>query len=196
MGVSGGTDSSYWLAKAVEWGLRPLAVHYDNTWNTSIATENIRKVTSKLEVDLYTHVVDNREADDIFLAFFRSGVPDLDCSTDIALAEVMYRGTAKAGVRYVLEGHSFATEGISPLGSCYMDGRYIADVHRRLGTIPIKTFPNMTLWKFLYWVAVKRVKKVRRQAGRADYEALFAFSTTEKSHRGPVRRDILTRTST
>ncbi len=43
VGVSGGTDSSYMLVKALEWGLRPLAVHYDNTWNTAIATENIRK---------------------------------------------------------------------------------------------------------------------------------------------------------
>ena len=28
VGVSGGTDSSYTLTKAVEWGLRPLAVHF------------------------------------------------------------------------------------------------------------------------------------------------------------------------
>ena len=37
VGVSGGTDSSYMLLKAIEWGLRPLAVHYDNTWNTAIS---------------------------------------------------------------------------------------------------------------------------------------------------------------
>jgi hypothetical protein len=54
IGMSGGTDSSYLLIKALEWGLRPLAVHYDNTCNSSIATENIRKVTSKLNIDLYT----------------------------------------------------------------------------------------------------------------------------------------------
>src|SRR3954471_11532521 len=34
IGVSGGTDSSYMLSKAIQWGLRPLAVHYDNTWNS------------------------------------------------------------------------------------------------------------------------------------------------------------------
>ena len=51
VGVSGGTDSSYTLAKAIEWGLRPLAVHFDNTWNTAIATENIRKMTMALGVD-------------------------------------------------------------------------------------------------------------------------------------------------
>ena len=45
IGVSGGTDSSYliYLAKK-EWGLRPLAVHYDNTWNSAIATMNIQKM--------------------------------------------------------------------------------------------------------------------------------------------------------
>jgi len=81
VGVSGGTDSSYLLVKALEWGLRPLAVHYDNTWNTAIATENIRKVTSTLQVDLFTHVLDNRESEDIFRAFLRAGVPEFDAST-------------------------------------------------------------------------------------------------------------------
>src|SRR2546425_12681981 len=38
IGVSGGTDSSYLVYKAVEWGLGPLAVHYDNTWNSAMAT--------------------------------------------------------------------------------------------------------------------------------------------------------------
>ena len=32
VGVSGGTDSSYVLLRAVELGLRPLAVHLDNGW--------------------------------------------------------------------------------------------------------------------------------------------------------------------
>ena len=59
----------YW---AVKKGLRPLAVHYDNTWNTSIATENIRKVLGKLNVDLFTYVIDNNESDDIFKSFFFS----------------------------------------------------------------------------------------------------------------------------
>src|SRR5262245_3749876 len=33
IGVSGGTDSSYMPYLATQWGLRPLAAHYDNTWN-------------------------------------------------------------------------------------------------------------------------------------------------------------------
>src|SRR5437762_2974417 len=89
IGVSGGTDSSFMVYKALGWGLRPLAVHYDNTWNTSIATENIRKVLSKLKVDLHTHVVNNKESDDIFRSFFLANVPEIDGPTDIALAETM-----------------------------------------------------------------------------------------------------------
>ena len=69
VGVSGGTDSSYMLYLAKKHGLRPLAVHYDNTWNSAIATENIRKVLTSLDIDLYTHVTDNKEADDIFRSF-------------------------------------------------------------------------------------------------------------------------------
>jgi N-acetyl sugar amidotransferase len=161
IGVSGGTDSSYMVAQAMEWGLRPLAAHYDNTWNTAIATENIRKVLSKLNVDLFTHVIDNKEADDIILAFFKASVPDLDCATDIALAETLYRAANRYGVKYILEGHSFVAEGISPLGTLYMDGKYIKSVHRMFGSMPMKTYPNMPFWTFMKWVVLKRIRKVR-----------------------------------
>lgn len=161
VGVSGGTDSSFLVAKAVEFGLRPLAVHYDNTWNSAIATENIRKVLGKLKVDLWTYVVDNREMDDIFLSFLKASVPELDGSTDIALAETLYRAAARFGVGTILEGHSFRTEGVSPLGLCYVDGRYIASVHKQFGRLSMRTFPNMTLWRFLKWSLLYRIQRIR-----------------------------------
>lgn len=161
IGVSGGTDSSYMVAKALDWGLRPLAVHYDNTWNTAIATENIRKVLGKLNVDLYTHVVDNKEADDIFRSFFYANVPEIDGPTDIALAETLYRAAAKYKVKYILEGHSFMAEGISPLGSAYVDGGYISTIHKQFGKMKMKTFPNMTFASFMKWTVLYRIKKVR-----------------------------------
>lgn len=162
VGVSGGTDSSYTLAKAVEWGLRPLAVHFDNTWNSAIASHNIQKMTAALNVDLETFVVDNKEMEDLTRAFFFSGVPELDCPTDIALAEVLYRYAAKHKVKYILEGHSFVTEGISPMGTNYFDGKYIQDIYRRFGRERrLKTFPNMRFFSFMKWTVVKRIKKIR-----------------------------------
>lgn len=161
VGVSGGTDSSYMLMKAIEWGLKPLAVHYDNTWNTSAATENIRKITTKLNVDLYTHVVDNKEVDDIFRSFFKAGVIEIDCSTDMGLAETLYRAASKFKVRYILEGHSFVAEGISPIGRGYQDGGYVKSVHKTYGKLPLKTYPLMSFTQFMKWVLFYRIKKVR-----------------------------------
>lgn len=161
LGVSGGTDSTFMLLKAIEWGLRPLAVHYDNTWNTAIATENIRKALKHLKVDLFTHVVANKESDDIIRAFFKASVPDLDCATDIALAETLYRAAAKYDVKYVLEGHSFMAEGLSPLGTLYMDGKYIESVHKQFGTMPMKTYPNMKFADMMKWTVARRIKKIR-----------------------------------
>lgn len=152
IGVSGGTDSSFLLLKAVNWGLRPLAVHYDNTWNTSIASQNIFHITKAANVDLYSHVVNNVEIDDIKRSFLLSGVPEFDADTDIAFVQVLRSTAAKFGIKYILEGHSFTTEGISPVGSSiYYDGKYIADIHSKYGTHPIKTFPNLTLTRFLKW---------------------------------------------
>mgnify|MGYP003686549353 FL=1 len=161
VGVSGGTDSSFMLHLAIKEGLRPLAVHYDNTWNTAIATQNIQKITDALNVDLYTYVVDNKEADDIFKAFLYSGVSEIEASTDLALAEVMYRAASKFNVKYIFEGHSFIEEGITPLGKNYFDGKYIKEIHKRYGKSPMKTYPLMTFSRFIYWTVFKRIKKIR-----------------------------------
>jgi len=161
IGVSGGTDSSYMLYLAKQWGLRPLAVHYDNTWNTAIATQNIRKVLAALDVDLYTYVVDNKEADDIFRSFFKASVAEIEASTDLALAEVMYMAAARHKVKYVLEGHSFVTEGITPIGRNYFDGKYIKSIHKMYGSRPMKTYPLMTFFRFMRWTLFGRIRKIR-----------------------------------
>lgn len=184
VGVSGGTDSSYMLHLARLYDLRVLAVHYDNTWNSAIATENIRKMTSALEIDLFTHVCDNKESDDIFRSFFLASVPEIDGPTDIALTEVVYRAAAKYRLKYIFEGHSFNAEGISPLGNAYVDGGYIADIHQRFGRRRMKTFPNMSFAKFLYWTVFKRIQRVRpfwyldysKQSARELLENIYGWT--------------------
>jgi N-acetyl sugar amidotransferase len=161
IGVSGGTDSSYMVYLAKKWGLRPLAVHYDNTWNTAIATQNIGKVLRALDVDLYTHVVDNKESDDIFRAFFDAGVAEIEAATDLALAETMYRAAARYGVKYVLEGHSFITEGITPVGRNYFDGQYVRSIHRMYGKRPMQSYPLMTFSRFIWWSCFAQIRKIR-----------------------------------
>ncbi len=161
LGVSGGCDSSYLLYWLKEMGLRPLAAHFDNTWNSAVASMNIRRMTEALNVDLYTYVVNNREYDDIYRAFFAAGVADIEAPTDIALATTQYLAAQKYGIKYIIEGHSFRTEGISPLGWLYMDGRYIKSVHARFGTRPMETFPNLTLMRQLRWMILGHLRRVR-----------------------------------
>jgi N-acetyl sugar amidotransferase len=161
VGISGGTDSSYLLVLCKIWGLRPLAVHYDNTWNSAAATLNIAKMLKSLDVDLYTHVVNNSEMDDIFKSFFYAGVAEIEGPTDLAMSEVIYRAAFKYRIKSVLEGHSFMTEGVTPLGRNYFDGRYIKKIHEQFGTQKISTYPLMTLSRFLKWVAIVRIRKIR-----------------------------------
>ena len=162
IGVSGGCDSSYLVHEMKEvYGLRLLAAHFDNTWNSTIATENIHNVLEKLGVDLFTIVVDNKEYDDIYRSFLAAGVKDIDSPTDIALATTLYRAAEKFGIKYMIEGHSFRTEGVAPLGWVYMDGKYIDSIHKQFGTVPMKTFPNLWLHSQLKWMLFGGIKKVR-----------------------------------
>jgi tRNA(Ile)-lysidine synthase TilS/MesJ len=181
VGVSGGTDSSYLLHLAVKNGLRPLAVHYDNTWNTAIATMNINKITKKLNVDLETYVIDNKEQDDILLAFMRAGICGVDAATDLALAEVMYRAASRHGVRYVFEGHSFRAEGVSPIGNSYTDGKFIKSVVKMHSNRILKTYPNMTFFRFLRWVLFLRIKKIR-PLWYLNYNKTIARELLEKEY--------------
>jgi len=162
IGVSGGCDSSYLVHQMKEaYGLRLLAAHFDNTWNSTIATENIHNLLNKLGIDLFTIVVDNKEYDDIYRSFFKAGVKDLETPTDIGLATTLYKAAEKFGIKYMIEGHSFRTEGVAPLGWIYMDGKYIESVHKQFGQIPMKTFPNLWLRDQLKWMLFGGIKKIR-----------------------------------
>lgn len=161
VGVSGGTDSSYLVYLAKQWGLRPLAVHYDNTWNSAIATTNISKVLSKLDVDLYTHVVANKEADDIFRSFFLADVAEIEAATDLGYAYLLRQVASKYKIKHILEGHSFVAEGITPLGRNYFDGRYIQSIHRQFGRLKMETYPLMTFSRFLKSAIFDQIKFIR-----------------------------------
>jgi N-acetyl sugar amidotransferase len=161
IGVSGGCDSSYLLYLAKDLGLRPLAVHYDNTWDSRVAVENIDRMLKALNVELFTIVVDNEEYDEIYRSFLLAGVPDIDAATDIGLAATLYIAAERFGIRYTFEGHSFRTEGVSPIDWCYMDGKYIESVVRQYSGRRLKTFPNLTLGRFLRWMILRRIKRIR-----------------------------------
>jgi N-acetyl sugar amidotransferase len=161
VGVSGGVDSTYTLYNAVKMGLRPLAVQFDNGWHSEIAVSNIKNACTKLGVDLHTVVVDWEEFKDILRSFLLASVPDADIATDIGIKATLYKVAADEGLKYIITGGNFRTEGQIPRGWTYMDGRYIRSVHKKFGKMRLKRFPNLTMTYYLYYLFVKRIKVIR-----------------------------------
>jgi N-acetyl sugar amidotransferase len=153
VGVSGGVDSTYLIYRTVQLGLRPLAVHFDSGWNSELAVNNIENIVQRLGLDLVTEVVDWREMKDLQLSFLKASVPNCDIPTDHAFPAVAYRQAAKYGIRYILSGSNFATESILPTAWGYnnSDAKHVKGIQRRFGTVPLRTYPTMGLFKRQIW---------------------------------------------
>lgn len=152
VGVSGGVDSSWVLIQAKQHGLRPLAVHMDNGWNSELAQSNIANLVNSLDVDLYTHVIDWHEYRDLMQAFFDADVIDLELLYDNAMTAVCYEQAKKYRVKYILSGCNQATEGMRmPQGWNWYkrDARNIKALARRFGNIKPKTFPLYSTFQFI-----------------------------------------------
>ena len=163
VGVSGGVDSSYVLYLAVKHGLRPLAVHLDNGWNSEEASQNIANMVDRFGVDLHTHVIDWEENRDLQLSFFKANVVDIELLMDNAMLALNYQQAAKYGIRYILFGYNMATEGMSiPLGwNHYKRDVYnIRQIHKRFGSHPIKTHPLFPTTDYLRYKFIHKIKGV------------------------------------
>lgn len=160
IGVSGGTDSSYLLWIAKEYGLKPLAVNLDNGWNSEIAVKNIRKLTAGLDIDLETYVIDYEEVKDLIRTYMKAGLPWIDIPTDLAIKSVLYRIASREGIRYILRGNDFRSEGTQPREWTYGDGRQLNYLHRKFGTLRLRTFPKYTIQDLLYFSVIRGIKSI------------------------------------
>ena len=158
IGVSGGTDSSYLLHIAKEYGLKPLAVNLDNGWNSDIAVKNIKKVTSALGIDLETYVIDYEEIKDLLRAYIRAVLPWIDGPTDLAIQSVLYKIASREKIKYILIGNDFRSEGKQPTEWTYTDTRQLRAVHKRFGEVKLKTYPLVSVPKLFYLGYLKGIK--------------------------------------
>jgi N-acetyl sugar amidotransferase len=152
IGVSGGVDSTYVAWKVKSLGLRPLAVHLDNGWDSEIAVSNIITVLKKVGVDLHTEVLDWEEFKDIQLAFLKASVPDAEVPSDHAIFACLYHTATKIGVRHVITGLNVRTETHMP--SSWSDGHvdwgYLKAVHKAYGSgRRIKSFPHYNFFQYV-----------------------------------------------
>lgn len=160
IGVSGGVDSTYVAYLTKKLGLRPLAVHLDNGWNSELAVHNIEKICKKIGIDLYTYVLDWEEFRDLQLAFLKASTPDSEIPTDHAIHGVLYKIAAQKNIKYMIIGCNFATESILPpaWSHGHYDWKYIHAIHKKFGTTPLKTFPNLRLLNWFFYKMIKRIQ--------------------------------------
>lgn len=150
IGVSGGTDSSYLLHLAKEYGLRPLAVNLDNGWSSDIAVKNIKKITTALNIDLETYVIDYEEIKDILRSFVRSGFPWIDVPSDMAIQAILYKIARREKVKYILVGNDFRSEGKQPTEWTYGDLKLLRFIHNKYGVVRLKTYPVLSYLGLVY----------------------------------------------
>lgn len=161
-GISGGVDSSYLCLKAKQLGLRPLIVHFDNGWNSELAVKNIEHIISKLGFDLFTLVVDWNEFKDLQLSYLKASVVDIEALTDHAIAGTLYKIAAENNIKYILSGYNVVTEGVLPSYWVFnkSDGTNIKDIHKKYGTVPLKTYPLFGLKERKYFAGVKGIETI------------------------------------
>ena len=177
VGVSGGVDSSWVLVTAVRLGLRPLAVHMDNGWNSELAQNNIANLVRGLGLDLDTHVIDWREYRGLMQCFFDADVVDVELLYDNAMLAVNYRAAASIGTRYILGGMNHATEGMGmPPGWNWpkFDKRNIKGISRRFGGPKLRTFPSIGILERVWHQHVRGIRweSILDLMDYSKYEAL------------------------
>ena len=151
IGLSGGADSCYlaYIAKEM-MHLRPLIFVVDTGWNLNVAVENIERIVKGLELDMYTEVINWKEMADLQLSFFKASISSQDFPQDHAIFSSLYNYAVKHKIKYVLTGSNSATEFIRPpMEWIYMNDLTMArDIHKRFGSLPLKTYPTCHLLKY------------------------------------------------
>ncbi|MBS4024184.1 MAG: N-acetyl sugar amidotransferase [Clostridia bacterium] len=136
MGISGGLDSSY-LAYlgAVRWGLRILALHVDDGYDTEISKRNIRRLCETAKIRLVTIKPDAKQFNELTRAYILAGVPNLAAPQDNVLFACVYKFMKEQGIRTFLSGGNFALECILQRGNTHdaNDVRNIRDINSRFG---------------------------------------------------------------
>ena len=176
MGISGGLDSSYLAYLGYKWGLRILAVHIDDGYDTEISKENIKKLVKAAHIDMRVIAPDARQFDDLTLAYMKAGVPNLAIPQDNILFAFLYDVVKESGVKYFLSGGNFALECILQQGNSFsaMDTVNIKDIHKRFGTEGIDKLRFISSWR-KYWY-LKTGKAIQlRPLNYIDYNRERAF---------------------
>jgi N-acetyl sugar amidotransferase len=181
MGLSGGVDSTYIALIAKQYGLRPLAVHFDNGWNSELAVKNIENIVAKLGFDLFTYVINWEEFRDLQIAYLKASVVDIEAITDHAIFASLYRIAGQKNIKYILSGTNVQTENTLPKSWIHAKADHIniKSIHKAYGSIKLKTFPFMDAKVKRYYQQTKGITSVSL-LNYVDYNKQVVKDTIQK----------------
>jgi glutamine---fructose-6-phosphate transaminase (isomerizing) len=167
--VSGGRDSSYALYYAKQvLGLKPVAVHNDNDFETDTANRNLESITRSMDVPLIRMSSQKRVSKKIVAEKFKMNshfgpwlVVDETCEAcEYGFHSAAYNEARKRGVQLIIWGDS-ADESTKPYHSLFQHNKVPTKWDRlfRRGMV------NVVKYKLLF-------DQMKREYGRRDPEGL------------------------
>ncbi|MCI8557251.1 MAG: N-acetyl sugar amidotransferase [Lachnospiraceae bacterium] len=148
VGISGGLDSSYIMYLGHKFGLRMIAVHIDDGLDNPIAVENIEKLIQKTGSKYISIQPDRKEYADVIYALLKASVSNLAIAQDNLILKALQQYGEKNGIKYILDGSNMAHESILERGTGGVDSndrKFIREVHKRFGRIPLKNLEFMSI---------------------------------------------------
>lgn len=139
MGISGGLDSAYLAYIGYKYGLRILAVHVDDGFDSPIAIDNIHKIEKSCKIDIMYEQPDKEQYFNLTKAFIKAGVPNIAIPQDNLIFAYLYKYANKYNIKYFLSGGNFAMESILQRDNTHsaFDKIHIVDINNKFGTTPI-----------------------------------------------------------
>jgi len=164
MGLSGGLDSSY-LAYigAKKWGLRILAVHIDDGFDTDLAKENIANLCRECNIELKIVAPDAEQFNALTKAYILAEVPNIAIPQDNVLFACLYNFAKEYKVNYFLSGTNYALECVLQKGNSHnpFDVINIKDINKKFGTKPIDKLPFLSTRQKLIDLYFLKIKTYR-----------------------------------
>jgi len=164
LGLSGGVDSTYMAYLANMLGLRPMAVHFDNGWNTEQAVKNIENIVSKLGLDLQTYVINWDEFKQIQVSYLKASVVDIEVPTDQLIFAALNKIAKQNSIKCILSGFNIVTEYGMPLDWAYrnkLDQTNLLNIYNRFGNgTKLATLPKFDFYTQYFYTHIYGIKIV------------------------------------
>jgi len=163
MGISGGLDSSYLAYLGSKWGLRILAVHIDDGFDTDISKSNIERLRKETGFDFVIEKPDTEQFNDLTAAYIRANVPNIAIPQDNILFACLYKYARKYKIKYFLSGGNFALESILQRGNTYTayDVVNIKAIHKQFGKKPINKLNLLSNYRKAFDLIILKIQSLR-----------------------------------